>query len=801
MTDTQQGPGDKEDNGGLEDNKHLSITSQFAIEMLTLQSVEEVWWHLARNVVAKLGFVDVVIYELDRSAKVLRQVAAFGKKDGQENVVINPIDIPFGRGVVGRVAAEQKTLRIDDTRLFKDYIVDDVSRLSELAVPLMVDGELIGVIDSEHPEPHFFTDAHVYTVTAIASIASVKVSQKNSVDALQGSIVQLKKSVAVQDALFEMAELIFSADTMDEFYRGVHACVGKLTIAGNFYIAQRSEDKLSIDFPYYIDDHEEGFPYGVIPIDPDAHTITSYVLEHNQPLLLFRKDIVKMAEDQVIQIQGKIPAAWLGVPFGSNDQRGLVAVQSYDDAKLFDEEDKQLMSFVAKHIRSALERKNSALRMQFLALHDPLTNLPNRELFQDRVQQAIVACENERRENLSIMFVDLDRFKQVNDTYGHFVGDRLLIEVSTVILSCIRVTDTLSRLGGDEFAILLEDSAGISSAEKVAKKIIQALEKSISIGPVELAVSVSIGITEYMVGSKNQDVLFSHADNAMYQAKLRGRNQYVVSSGGSDDRQLTIAKLSHDFPKALSEKEFYLEYQPIVNMVNGKMYGVEALVRWRHETLGVIPPNLFIPELERSGQIIALDQYVISRAIERVQDWSDWLPSDFKINVNISTAGISSQKLVSMLEKSVQEGLISVGNLCFEITEESLASNVLVVQKNMRRLREMGVSLALDDFGTGYSSLSYLHQFEFDILKIDRSFISRLDHGQDKNVIIEAIVNMAQSLGMSTVAEGVETLDQYNILLQLGSRNAQGYYMARPQSAEGIKNLVRAGLPLNAAVE
>jgi len=190
MTDTHQSPGEMEDNKGLEDYKHLSITSQFAIDMLSLQSVGEVWWHLARNVVSKLGFVDVVIYELNRSTQLLHQVAAFGEKDGQENVVINPIDIPFGRGVVGRVAAEQQTLRIDDTRLYDDYIVDDVVRLSELAVPLIVDGQLIGVIDSEHPDAYFFTDAHIYTLTAIASIASVKVAQKMSVDALQGSIEQ-----------------------------------------------------------------------------------------------------------------------------------------------------------------------------------------------------------------------------------------------------------------------------------------------------------------------------------------------------------------------------------------------------------------------------------------------------------------------------------------------------------------------------------------------------------------------------------------------------------------------------------
>ncbi len=785
-----------EDHGATDDIRHLSITSQFAIDMLSLESVKEVWWHLARNVVAKLGFVDVVIYQLDEPAQLLRQVAAYGNKSASDDEVADPISIPVGAGVVGRVAADKVALRIDDTRQYEGYIVDDETRLSELAVPLLVDGKLIGVIDSEHPEPHFFTDAHINTLTAIASIASVKISQKMMVDALQGSIEKLERSSKVQNVLFEIAELVFNADTLEEFYSGVHRCIATLTFAENFYITLRSEDEQSLEFPYYVDEYEGCVPDGLMPIDQDEPTITSYVMRENKPSLFYRDEIVRLIEKNILFIQGKLPEAWLGVPFGDRENRGIVVVQSYTESFLFDDEDKQLLAFVAHHISSALERKNSAIRMKFLALHDPLTNLPNRELFNDRVHQAMLSCENERRTHLAIMFVDLDRFKQINDTYGHVVGDKLLIEVSSIILGCIRITDTLSRLGGDEFAILLEDSAGLAPAEAVAKKIISAFDRSISIGSVELTASVSIGIAEYVIGSENKDALFSQADNAMYQAKLRGRNQYVVSAGNSDSRQLTIAKLFHDFPQALSEGEFYFEYQPLVHLTTGKLYAVEALVRWRHKTLGEIPPMLFIPELERSGQIVLLDQHVIGLALEVVSGWSEWIPKSFKINVNVSTAGISSQKLVSQLETRFTQRSSPVEKLCLEITEESLAANIGVVQKNMSRLREMGVCLALDDFGTGYSSLSYLHQFHFDVLKIDKSFIERLGQGKDNGVIIESIVNMARSLGMSTVAEGVETAEQYKSLIQLGCLDGQGYYMARPQSESGIKSLIEKGLPL-----
>ena len=747
---------------------------------------------MAKNVVAELGFIDVVIYEYDKKTKLLSQVAAHGNKSPAEYTILSPIEVPLNRGVVGRVATLKTPLIIPDTRLFDDYIVDDKVRLSELAVPLLVDDEVIGVIDSEHDELNFFTDAHLNTLTAIASIAALKVSQKMTVGTLRKAVEKLKRSAKVQDSLFEIAELIFKTDTIDEFYSGVHACIKNLTLAENLYIAQVSDSGCALDFPYYQDEFEEGYPHGLIPIDPSYPSITSYVLSENKPCLLYRDDVVAMIDAKKFSIEGEVPAAWLGVPFGTEASRGIVVIQSYSESLLFDENDKIILSFVAKHIHNALERKNATLRMQFLALHDPLTELPNRELFQNRVQRAMVACDNNRRSDLAILLIDLDRFKQINDTYGHHTGDHLLLEVAKILSECVRETDTVSRLGGDEFAIMLEDSRCISAAEKVAEKIIMAFKTSLTVDSVELTITVSIGIAEYKVGSDNQDQLFFQADNAMYQAKLRGRNQYVISFSNETSTQLSIAKLSREFSAALINKDFFLEYQPIIDFSTGRMYAVEALVRWRHETLGDISPANFIPELERSGQIVRLDQYVIEQTLDKLHTWSAWLPWGFKVNVNISTAGLSSKKLMANLELRYSESPSLFDYLCFEITEESLAVNVSVIQKTMTRLRQMGVALALDDFGTGYSSLSYLHQFDFDILKIDKSFTHNMDHGSDKGVIIEAIVGMAKSLNKWTVAEGIETAEQYKDLQGLGCDGGQGYYMARPQSENDIRQLVQS---------
>ncbi|MCJ8274516.1 MAG: diguanylate cyclase, partial [Psychrosphaera sp.] len=410
--------------------QHLSIVSEFAVKMLSLNTVDRVLWHLAQEVVAKLGFEDVVIYLMDEARQVLCQKAAFGDKSPVGEDIIDPIEIEPGAGVVGNAAKSKQPLLIMDTRLYPGYVVDDQSRLSELAVPMIVNDRVIGVIDSEHSQLGFFTEQQQQTLVVIASITATKIVETQAVIKLQHTVEQLEYASKIQDTLFEIAELIFQTECIEEFYKRLHACIGRLTFTDNFYVALASEDGKFLSFPYFVDEVDGVADYESVPIDQGVPGMTEYVLLTNKPLLVYESDIKKMGDKGIISVRGSLPKAWLGVPFSSDELKGVVVVQSYYDRFVFKEKDKQLLVFVAKHIRNAIERMKAKSELKFLALHDPLTKLPNRLLFADRIEHAIDnACSN-GQSGIAVLFLDLDRFKQVNDTYGHHVGDKLLIEVS-----------------------------------------------------------------------------------------------------------------------------------------------------------------------------------------------------------------------------------------------------------------------------------------------------------------------------------------------------------------------------------
>jgi len=770
--------------------KSLTITNQFATDILLLNTPNEIWQYLAQNIVEKLGFEDAVIYTLDAGGKTLSRMAGFEKKtlvnndeisDTQiKNTSLNSIVIPFNQGVIGKVAASQKPILVKDTREFESYIVDDESTLSELAVPILFEQQLLGVIDSEHANVNFYNKYHLKTLTALASIAAMKISQIIRVDGLEEVIETLEYSNKIQDALFEIAELIFKTKSIDDFYQHLHKCIGRLTFAKNFFVALLKDEGRRIDFPYAIDEFDDDSTFSSIYIDPNYLSITGYALAKDKPFLLYEKDIQKLLDDNVLYARGRIPKVWLGVPFGSGESKGIVVVQSYSAEFLFQEKDKQLLMFVAKHINNAIERMEAKQKLQFLALHDPLTHLPNRSLFQDRIQHAFLHCQNNRHDNIAILFIDVDRFKQVNDSYGHHVGDKLLIAIVNLIIKSLRSTDTLARLGGDEFAILLDGNIDHETICRITESIITAMATAFNIDGLNIYSSVSIGIATYSHTSDSAEKLLVDADHAMYQAKLKGRNQYVFFEAFEEKNKSTNVKLEYAFENAIKNQEFIGNYQPIIDFDTGEVIGAEILVRWQHPKLGLLFPDVFIPILEKSGQIVQLDLYMLKLAISNLNLWTDWLPQKFKLNVNVSTSGFSSQLCINYLQEQHHKSADITGRICVEITEESLILNVAAVKKHLDILKRLNIPVALDDFGTGFSSLSYLHQFSLDYLKIDKSFVDDLNQVNSKLLILDAVVNLAKALKIKTTAEGIETEEQYQKLKEIGCDLGQGYHIAKP---------------------
>jgi len=517
------------------EQQHLQIVSDFAVDMLSIEKVEQVLWHLARKVVAKLGFDDVVIYMLDEDKNVLIQKAAYGNKNPLKNEILQPLEIEIGQGVVGLAALKKESIRIDDTRAYSTYIADDEVRLSEIAVPMMVNNKVIGVIDSEHKELGFYTQQHQRTLVAIASITATKVQKAQMLSQLKSTIDELEYSRKVQDTLFEITELTFETNSLDKFYQKLHTCISGLIFAKNFYIALAVGNGSGLQVPYYTDEQYEFTESEIIPLNEELNSITGYVIESQQPLLVSECEIKIMIAQGEIYLIGAMPKAWLGVPFGKGNSKGIVVVQSYDKEHLFDEKDKKLLIFAAKHIRNAIERMQAKSQLSFLALHDALTGLPNRVLFSDRMEHAFKNTDRQTSLGLAVFFLDLDKFKIVNDTYGHHVGDKLLIEIAARIGSCLRKSDTLCRLGGDEFAILLENINDFEYVQNIANNVIRIVQKAVVIGDAKIYISTSIGVAFYRGEDSLAEKVLINADKAMYQAKQKGRNQVCFFDGGGDD--------------------------------------------------------------------------------------------------------------------------------------------------------------------------------------------------------------------------------------------------------------------------
>jgi len=784
--------------------KSLTITNKFATDIFSLNTPSEIWQYLAQNIIEELGFDDAVIYTLDEGGKTLSRMSGFEKKtsintDNSSNTQIrdtssNTIVIPFNQGVIGKVAATKKAILVKDIRKFDSFIVDDAMTLSELAVPILFKDQLLGVIDSESAKVNFYTKYHLRTLTALASITAMKISQILKVDGLEDIIENLEYSNKIQDALFEIAELIFKVESIDEFYQHLHQCIGRLTLAKNFFVALLKDEGRRIDFPYAIDEYDPDLAFSSIKIDPELRSITGYTLAKEQPFLLYEQDIQKMLDENKIYIRGTIPKAWLGVPFGHGVNKGIVVVQSYSTDFLFQEKDKKLLSFVAKHINNAIERMEAKQKLQFLALHDPLTRLPNRSLFTDRIQHAFLHCQNNRHDNIAILFIDVDRFKDINDTYGHHVGDKLLVAIVKSIIKTLRSTDTLARLGGDEFAILLDGKIDHETICRITEDIISSMAAAFNIDGLNISSSVSIGIATYSSVSESAEKLLIDADHAMYQAKLKGRNQYVFFEALEEQNKSSNIKLEYDFDNAIKNQEFIGSYQPLIDFDTGEVIGAEVLVRWQHPKLGLLFPDVFIPTLERSGQIVQLDLYMLRLAVNNLNSWSDWLPDIVKLNVNVSTSGFSSPICIHYLQEQHQQCPDIIERLCVEITEESLIINVEVVKNHLNILKSINIPVALDDFGTGFSSLSYLHQFSLDYLKIDKSFVDDLNEVSNKVLILDAVVNLAKTLKIKTTAEGIETAEQYQKLKEIGCDLGQGYHIARPMFDTDFKDFFLTSL-------
>jgi diguanylate cyclase (GGDEF)-like protein/PAS domain S-box-containing protein len=446
----------------------------------------------------------------------------------------------------------------------------------------------------------------------------------------------------------------------------------------------------------------------------------------------------------------------------------------------------------AKVTRDATERKLIEERLLHDALHDGLTGLANRALFMDRLGQSVERAKRHRDYSFAVFFLDLDRFKLVNDSLGHLAGDLLLVEVGRRLRSCVRAGDTVARLGGDEFTILLDDIKDAGDAVRMAERTQSKLSKPFRLDGHEVFVSASVGIAlSAMDYSRPEDIL-RDANTAMHGAKSNGKASYQVFDATMHDRALAMLRLETDLRRAAERAEYRLHYQPIVSLASGRLTGFEALVRWQHPERGLLYPEEFLALAEETGLIIQIDRWVLREACRQIRAWQKRFPAEPRlcVSVNLSARHFSAPNLVEHVEAVLGESGVDASFLKLEITESVLMSDADTVARTLAQLKALGVELQLDDFGTGYSSLSYLHRFPVSALKIDRAFVSRIGPGGANSEIARAIATMAHSLGMGVVGEGVETEEHLAELRAMGCEYAQGNFFAEPLDAAAAESLM-----------
>jgi len=438
------------------------------------------------------------------------------------------------------------------------------------------------------------------------------------------------------------------------------------------------------------------------------------------------------------------------------------------------------------------QRKLAEERLIHDALHDDLTGLPNRSLFQDRLAHRLRQSRREKDRLFAVLFLDLDRFKVVNDSLGHQAGDELLVEVSRRLERAVRPGDTVARLGGDEFAILLEDVWDAGAAAHVAERVQRSLAQSIKLAGQEIVTGSSIGIALSATGYEKPEDVLRDADTAMYRAKSQGRGRHEVFDSAMHARAVTLLKLETDLRQAIEREEFVPHYMPIVSLESGRITGFEALARWNHPERGLVGPIDFIGVAEDAGLVIAVDRTILRQACRQLKAWHERFPESGRLTVSVNLSGkeFRQQDLVECVEQAIRDTGIDSACLCVEITENVLIESTEQASQMLGDLRRLGVQIYLDDFGTGYSSLSYLQRFPIDAVKIDRSFVKRMGPKREGHEIVRAIITLTHNLGMRVIAEGVETTDQLGELRMLRCGFGQGMLFSKPVAADDAAMLV-----------
>lgn len=779
----------------------------------------------------------IVLY--DQTFETLEFVYYIDEKDEKPSGVI---DYKGYEGSLTHLVIESKRPLLLtpelEKQLFDNYKITQFGARGThwLGVPLLQNGLVIGTITVQsYDEKVRYTDNDLNLLTfaaqhVVGAMVRLQDQQrlKNAVNArtkeLMAQIREREKSELLQESLYRISELTMDLDlNIDTFYSKVHNIIGQLINAQNFFIAKYEQATNTLSFSYYVDENTENL---ITDFQPRklSNFYSELVLRRRETVLLTYQEMMALYREGITKKPQDDIHSWLGVPLiYAGKLLGVMVLQSYDDKTTYNQQDAGLLHFVSNHVSAAIKRRELAdferrshelleqqvkLRtlaledeithrkqaeklLQHTAAHDSLTGLPNRTVFLDLLNHAIACAKRKAGFSFAVLFLDLDRFKIVNDSLGHHAGDVLLKIIARELLTIVRDKDTVARLGGDEFVILIEDLASNEEAFEVAQRITDFLQQPFTIENQLVYIGTSIGISFSNERYDDADTMLRDADTAMYHAKDKGRGRYEIFDGSMHQKVQNALSLETDIREAIAWQEFIPYFQPIIKLDDQALVGFEALARWQSTKRGFVYPNDFIPLAEDTGLIKALDMQIIEASCQQLKIWQDELGCDaMYVSCNLFANHFFSTTLPQDIENILLRTGLSPHNLRVELTERALLENADIVLTNMQALKNLGVKILLDDFGTGYSSLGYLHRFPIDVLKIDKSFISNVHEHANHRAIIKTIVDLANNLHMSTVGEGIESLVDAQLLEQMDCAYGQGYYFAKPMSPQDATSYI-----------
>lgn len=641
---------------------------------------------------------------------------------------------------------------------------------------------------------------------------------------LMEQIREREKSELLQESLYRISELANDVSfDINIFYAKVHNIVGQLINATNFFIAKYDQETDSIEYVYVVD-AESNKPGNFFTTRKLSNHYSELVIRQQKTVLLSKQDMHALFENGQTRMPTAGEESWLGVPLiYSGKLLGVMVIQSYTKQTMYTQQDADLLNFVSNHVSAAIkrreiseverqshelleqqvklrtlaleeeivQRKEAEKKLKHTASHDSLTGLPNRAVFLDLLNHAIACHKRKPDLDFAILFLDLDRFKIVNDSLGHHAGDTLLKLIACELSAIVRGKDTVARLGGDEFVILIEDLNSNSKAFEIAQRITEFLQAPFTIDNQLVYTGTSIGILFSDERYDNADTMLRDADTAMYHAKDNGKGHYEVFDASMHQRVQNALSLEADIREAIEWEEFVPYYQPILKLETEKLKGFEALARWKSTKRGFVMPDDFIPLAEETNLVQAIDLQILKKSCQQLKIWQETLSrDDFYVSCNLFCNQFFSQTLPNDIERILTETGLKPEHLRIELTERALLENTKTVLSNMKALKRLGVKILLDDFGTGYSSLSYLNRFPIDVLKIDRSFITNVHEHKNNRAIIKTIIDLAANLNMETVGEGIENIEDAQLLKKMDCLYGQGYYYAKPMPADEMEQYI-----------